>query len=205
MVEALEFAIARSQGHGEELSVDFLNWAANQHRRPGDGGFFSDMWRGFANHGICNETQMPYTNRFEISRVPDSTVITEAKARLELGLTHHWIKEWNVKTGLNDAQFLAIKQTLSRGWPVCGGFRWPKSPQWKSKTLQMCPPEDVFDGHSVLLVGYRDEAAEDGGGVLIFRNSNGSGTEGFMPYAYAQTYMNDALWIEPPVKMGAKD
>src|SRR5262245_52603211 len=32
MVGAMEFAIARSQGHGANLSVDFLNWAANQHR-----------------------------------------------------------------------------------------------------------------------------------------------------------------------------
>jgi len=60
----------------------------------------------------------------------------------------------------------------------------------------MCPPKAVFDGHSVLLVGYRDEPNQTGGGVLIFRNTNHGGRDGFMPYAYARAYMNDALWIE---------
>jgi hypothetical protein len=131
MVGALEFAVARSQGHGELLSVDFLNWAANQHRAPRDGAFFSDMWKGFADYGICDEEQMPYVNKFDSSRAPDPAAIARAKMRLESGLTTHWIKEWNVKTGLTDAQFLAIKQTLNQGWPVCGGFRWPKKPIWK--------------------------------------------------------------------------
>jgi hypothetical protein len=53
-------------------------------------------------------------------------VLTEAKTRLALGLRPHWIKEWNVKTGLTGAQFLAIKRTLDQGWPVCAGLRWPK-------------------------------------------------------------------------------
>lgn len=199
MVGALEFAIARSQGHGEAFSVDFLNWAANQHRATADGGFFSDMWKGFASHGICTEEQMPYAAKFDSSRAPDPAAVAAAKVPLEIGLTHHWIKEWNVKTGLTEAQLLGIKQTLNHGWPVCGGFRWPRNPRWEKGILQMCAPEDVFDGHSVLLVGYRDNPSDQGGGVLLFRNSNG-GTEGRMPYAYAQAYMNDALWIESPVK-----
>jgi C1A family cysteine protease len=203
MVGALEFAVARSQGHGETLSVDFLNWAANQHRSPRDGGFFSDMWEGFADHGICDEEQMPYANKFDSSRAPDPAAIARAKTRLESGLSRHWIKEWNVKTGLSDAQFLAIKQTLNQGWPVCGGFRWPKKPIWKDHTLQMCPPEAVFDGHSVLIAGYRDAPSGEGG-VLIIRNSN-DGTDGLMPYAYARAYMNDALCITAPIKSAASD
>src|SRR5690349_13316120 len=40
---ALEFAIARRQGHSPRLSVEFLNWAANRVRgQDQDGGFFSD-------------------------------------------------------------------------------------------------------------------------------------------------------------------
>lgn len=202
MVGALEFAIGRSQGHGEALSVDFLNWAANQHRRPADGGFFSDMWKGFADFGICTEDQMPYATKFDATRVPDPAATAAAKVRLETGLARHWIKEWDVKTGLSDEQFLAVKKTLNQGWPVCGGFRWPKNPHWKEHVLQMCAPEDVFDGHSVLMVGYRDDPAEGGGGAIIFRNSN-SGTDGSMPYNYARAYMNDALWIEGPIKPSA--
>ena len=111
-----------------------------------------------------------------------------------------WIKKWDVNTGLSEAELDAIKQTLATGWPVCGGFRWPKQDQWKNEVLQMCPPAEVFDGHSVLLVGYRDDAAQPGGGVFIFRNTNRGGADGNMPYAYAQAYMNDAVWIESKPK-----
>ncbi|HEY5481198.1 MAG TPA: hypothetical protein VIL39_06945, partial [Verrucomicrobiae bacterium] len=62
--------------------------------------------------------------------------------------------------------------------------------------LQMCPSNAVRDGHSVLLVGYRDDAAQPGGGVFIFRNTSRSGQDGWMPYAYAREYMNDAVWVD---------
>ncbi len=120
------------------------------------------------------------------------------KTRLALGLRHHWIKEWNVKTGLTQEQFLAIKRTLNQGWPVCAGLRWPKQPEWSDDVLQMCPAEAVYDGHSVLLVGYRDDPKQGGGGVFLFRNTGNGGRDGFMPYAYARTYMNDAVWIDSP-------
>ena len=32
--------------------------------------------------------------------------------------------------------------------------------------------------------------------VVLFRNSANGGRDGFMPYAYAQAYMNDAAWID---------
>lgn len=197
IASALEFAVARRQNRGERLSVEFLNWAANQTRRGNrDGGFFSDMWRGFAAHGICTEIQMPYQPEFDATKTPEAEVLGAAKARLALELQLHWIKRWNVKTGLNGEKFLALKRTLHRGWPVGGGLRWPQREVWKSDVLQMCPPEEVFDGHSVLLVGYRDDPEQAGGGVFIFRNTNRGGRDGFMPYAYAQAYMNDAVWIE---------
>jgi C1A family cysteine protease len=60
----------------------------------------------------------------------------------------------------------------------------------------MCPSNAVRDGHSVLLAGYRDDAAQPGGGVFIFRNTSREGRDGFMPYAYARLYMNDAVWVD---------
>ena len=206
MVGALEFATAKSQPHGERLSVEFLNWAANQRRRsPGDGGFFSDLWNGFAAYGICQEQHMPYRSEFDSTLTPDSEVLAAAKSRLELGLKLRWIKKWNVNTGLSDMEFRDIERTLSQGWPVCGGFRWPKQAQWKSDVLQMCSPEVVYDGHSVLLVGYRHDAKQAGGGVFIFRNTSRGGRDGFMPYDYARAYMNDAAWIESQRKAKSDD
>jgi C1A family cysteine protease len=204
MTVALEFANAAASQRGERLSVEYLNWAANQMRRnPRDGGFFSDMWNGFAKHGICSEEQMPYQTKFASENSPDAAATASAKARCALGLQLHWIKRWNVKTGLKEEEFNAIKNTLNQGWPVCGGFRWPNKELWKKDVLQMCPANAVYDGHSILLVGYQDDSAQAGGGAFIFRNTNRGGRDGYMPYEYAKAYMNDALWINPPDKPNA--
>jgi hypothetical protein len=118
------------------------------------------------------------------------------KTRLSLGLQLHWLKPWDVKTGLTPAAFAAIKQTLASGWPVCSGLRWPKQERWVEDVLQLCPVTDVYDGHSVLLVGYRDDRSQPGGGVFLFRNTSRAGKDGAMPYAYAQEFTNDAAWVD---------
>ncbi|HEX5221432.1 MAG TPA: C1 family peptidase [Verrucomicrobiae bacterium] len=203
---ALEFATANAQGRGERLSVEYLNWAANQTRRNArDGGFFSEMWNGFAAHGISSENEMPYQSKFSPTNAPGAEVQTNAAAKLSLKLQLHWIKAWNVKTGLSEVEFARIKRTLATGWPVCAGMRWPKREVWKNDQLQMCPPEDVFDGHSVLLVGYRDDETQPDQGVFIFRNTNRGGRDGYLPYEYARRYINDALWIEGTPKTANAD
>ena len=194
---ALEFAVAKRQGQTPRLSVEFLNWAANQAcGDKADGGFFSDLWKGFAAYGICTEAGMPYESEFDHGRQPNAAALADARTRLSLGLRLHWIKEWNVKTGLSAEQIASIKQTLVKGWPVCGGLRWPKQEQWVDNVLQMCPASAVRDGHSILLVGWRDEAVQPGGGVFLFHNSSRGGKAGAMPYAYAREYMNDAVWVD---------
>jgi hypothetical protein len=194
---ALEFAAARRQGHGTRFSVEFLNWAANQTcGDKEDGGFFSDLWKGYTNYGICVEQDLPYQPKFDGRQPPPPAALADAKTRLGLGLRFNWIKEWNVNTGLTDEHLAAIRRTLSQGWPVCGGFRWPRQAKWENDVLQMCPSNNVYDGHSILLVGYRSDATQPGGGVFIFRNTSGPGRDGLMPYAYAQAYMNDAAWID---------
>ena len=124
---ALEYAAAIKQGRAERFSVEFLNWGANKViGEYEDGGFFSDLWKAFDAYGICSEQTLPYRAEFDKALAPGPEVLAEAKTLKTLGLRHHWIKEWNVKTGLTDEHLVAIKRTLSQGWPVCGGFRWPK-------------------------------------------------------------------------------
>ncbi len=201
---ALEFAIANKQQQGTRLSVEFLNWAAHKAvNRTVDGGFFSELWKGYETNGICPEEDQPYQHQFDVHLQPEATTMEHAAKLRTLDLTLHWIKEWNPHNGLTDAQMNEIKVTLAKQWPVCGGFRWPKKAVWEAQTLQMCPPEEVFDGHSVLLVGYKDDAGQPGGGVFLIRNSGGDGSDGYMPYAYVQEYMNDAAWISKKEKMGA--
>jgi hypothetical protein len=202
VVGGIEYALAKQSGGGIPLSVEFLNWAKNQVLKEStDGGFFSDLWAGFERYGTCADLELPYRPTYASDPAPSDTALASAKNRLAHGLELHWIKRWDVKTGLTTNEFDLIKQRLALGWPVCGGFRWPKQERWKDEVLEMCGPEAVRDGHSVLLVGYRDEAAQPGGGVFIFRNSAHEGRDGFMPYAYAKLYMNDAVWIGTSGKM----
>lgn len=194
---ALEFAASKQENHGTRLSIEFLNWASNQ--RAGDrldGGFFSDLWSGFATYGICREETMPYQSVFEPDRLPPAAALADAKTRLSLDLQMHWIKPWDVTTGLTDAQFTEIKRTLHQQWPVCGGFRWPKSEHWENGVLGMATADAVRDGHSILLVGYQDDPAQPGGGLFLFRNTTREGQDGSMPYAYAREFMNDAIWVD---------
>jgi hypothetical protein len=193
---ALEYAIAAHQQRGERLSVEFLNWAAHMAvHRTQDGGFFSEIWKGYEAYGLCPEADLPYQAHFDPDLQPSEAVLQQARTRRIPGLALHWIKEWDVHTGLTGEQLERIKATLRAKWPVCGGLRWPKKPVWQQDVLQWCPPEAVFDGHSVLIVGYRDDAHQPGGGLFLIRNSGGDGSDGFLSYAYVQDYMNDAAWI----------
>jgi len=179
------------------LSVEFLNWAGHRAaNRTADGGFFSELWKGYETFGICAEDDLPYRSEYDLQLQPPDAVLERARVQRSPDLQMEWIKEWDPKTGVTEEQLASIKRTLSSGWPVCGGFRWPKQAQWKQDVLQLCPPEEVFDGHSVLLIGYRDDAAQPGGGVFLIRNSGGSGRDGWLPCDYVCIYMNDALWIE---------
>ncbi len=198
MTGAIEYALASRRQAGTVLSVEFLNWASNQATtNSADGGFFADLWAGFERYGICAETNLPYRSEYDPHLRPDKTALRTAKKAIAAQLHLKWIKPWNVATGLTEDQFQAIKRTLARGWPVCGGLRWPKQESWKQGVLQLVPPAEVFDGHSVLFVGFRDDPAQPGGGVLLIRNSGGGVQDGAMPYDYVRAYLNDAAWITP--------
>ncbi len=201
LTSAIEFALAPPDKPSGRLSVEYLNWAANQAvGRSVDGGFFSDIWKGYRTWGICREEDMPYTNTFDANRKPEEAIITTAKQQSGDRLRINWIKPWNVRTGLTEEQLTAIKQTLAKGWPVCAGLRWPKREEWQDGLLQMRPPEGVFDGHSILLTGYRTDAARPGGGVFTFYNTNHPDMECRMTWEYALAYMNDAAWIAPEAR-----
>jgi len=196
VTRAIEYALGKKQPRESRLSVEFLNWASNRGiRERRDGGFFSDLWKGFETYGICDEKHMPYAAEFDPKRRPSSAALTDARRYREAGLRLHWIKPWDPTRGLKDAQFAAVKETLRQGWPVCGGFLWPKKPQWADGILQMATRDNVRDGHSVLLVGFRDDPAQPGGGVLLIQNTSKGPRDGAMSYEYVRAYTNDAAWV----------
>jgi C1A family cysteine protease len=201
MTAAIEYAVATKRQHTVRLSVECLNWAANQADNTAiDGGTFVDLWRGFATHGICPEAEMPYAAEFDAARKPNEKAIAHAKAMHDLHLRLHWIKEWDSSQGASDAHLAEIKKTLERQWPVCAGFLWPKNERglWKKRVLQVCPRSEVMDGHTILIVGFRDDKTQPGGGVFLIRNSSGRRRDSMLSYEYLRAYMNDAVWIDFP-------
>jgi hypothetical protein len=197
MTGALEFALATHEGKATRLSVEYLNWAKNiAFIRTVDGGNFADLWAGFQESGICPDCDMPYRPNYDWKQGPSPEARADAKKLPRPDFRMHWIKTWDISTGVTDEQFQAIKQVLRNGWPVCGGFRWPSAPDWKDGVLQMAPADKVYDGHSVLLIGYIEDPKMPGGGAFILRNSNTDKDDGQMCFEYARAYLNDALWID---------
>lgn len=204
VTQAIEFALA-ADGEPTRLSPEFLNWASNDAVGQGaDGGFFSDLWKGFEKHGICGESDLPYRDHFDPALVPSAEARTHATAIRDRGFVMHWIKPWDVTTGLTDEHLAAMQTTLERGMPLCVGLRWPKRERWEGPVLQWAEPGDVFDGHSVLFVGVRRDAKDPKEGVFLVRNTNPAHAEFEMPFAYARAYANDVMWIEATREQHAK-
>jgi hypothetical protein len=105
---------------------------------------------------------------------------------------------------MTEDQVQQVKAQIRAGHPVAIGFLWPKNEGQYRKTVDgimtVPPREGVFDGHSVIITGYRDDPELPGGGYFVFRNSHGSGygDQGYgkMPYEYARKYANDGVSVE---------
>ena len=200
LVGLIEFERAHILGDTIPLSVEYLNWAADKMegvRR--DGSFFHFAIDGMSRYGICADDYMPYATRFTNKVEPSAAAKKEAKSR-KTG-KQVWIKAWDPKNGVTAEQLKQIQEQLDNNHPVAIGFRWPKKDVEKKYLdggeLVVVTEAEVFDGHSVLIVGYQTDAATPGGGYLIFKNSHGEsfGDKGYgrIPYAYAMLYANDAM------------
>jgi hypothetical protein len=197
VAESLEYALASKGNLDSRLSIEFLNWAANQAETPArDGANFADLWTGLETYGVCPEADMPYEMKLDPAKKPSEEAFAHAKAFSSKGLKLHWIKEWDGDKGVDEKQLAEIKRTLSRGYPVCGGFLWPKDHKVSTRMLKVVPRDQVMDGHSVFIVGYQDDATQPGGGILLYRNTAGRHRHGKMTYEYALTYMNDAIYVD---------
>lgn len=175
MTAALEYAVSTSRGEGTRLSEEFLNWACNQvigNKEADRGQFFSDLWKGFEEYGVCEEAEMPYGAKFDPSLSPTDEALAGAAEIRDLGLRLRWIRENDGKAGVTDGQLAEVKRILTQGIPVAAGSY-----------------------HSLLFVGFEDDASQPGGGRFLLRDS-GSGHEGEMSFAEAKTRLCDVFWIE---------
>jgi hypothetical protein len=185
------------------LSEEYLIWAAtNACRKDHDQAMFYEAVQGLNVLGICAADRMPYASKPDPNRKPSAAALADSES-LRQRWQVEWIKRWSVDRKVTESELLEIKRALVAGHPVACGLRWPNTLHG-SKLLDVPPPSQVFDGHSIALVGYEDDPAKKGGGAFQFRNSDGPdwGDNGYgeMSYAYVRTYANDALWLRcgPP-------
>jgi hypothetical protein len=199
----LEFEYAHTQKKAESLSVEYLNWASNKITGElVDGSYFSDALTALDKYGICSDELFPYyILNYNNKVAPSQTAIKEAKKRR--GANIYWIKEWDPTIGMTEAQTAQVKLQILNEHPVAIGFRWPKKEdryrRMENGIMVVPPKEGVYDGHSVIIVGFKDDPAVAGGGYFIFKNSYGTGfgEEGYgkMPYRYVSRYANDGVAI----------
>jgi hypothetical protein len=172
---AFEFALAKHRGEGEPLSVEYLNWACNQvigNKTEDRGQFFHHLLRAFRQHGVCAESDMRYRRRFDPEFSPSDDAKKHAKEIGNEAFDVHWIKRIRPEARLTDEQFLEIKQTLAKGFPVAAGA-----------------------SHSRLFVGYKNDETKPGGGIFFTKDS-GEGRFAEVTYEFAKKELNDAFWVE---------
>jgi hypothetical protein len=195
-----EFESGRHKSkHPDRLSEEFLIWAANKATgRDGDQAMFYEAVHGLEALGICQARLMRYSPTAHNRRGPSAEALENAR-ELAGRWRVHWVRRWNIARPLDGHELTGIKDALALGHPVACGLRWPN--KLEGDVLRAVPPPgDVFDGHSIVLVGYADNSRENGGGMFTFRNSSGPGWGekgyGQMSYAYVRAYANDALWLK---------
>jgi hypothetical protein len=173
---ALEFAFSRYTGKSVRLSVEYLNWAANQATgHATDGQFFHNCLAGFGKFGICYNADMPYATKFDAKLAPSEKAMANAhelRATADRIIRLHWIKRLKPKAPMTDAQLHEIRAVLAIGWPVAAGAR-----------------------HSRLLVGYHDDPQQPGGGVFLTKDS-GSGRYKRVTYEFVKGKVGDVFWVE---------
>jgi len=177
---ALEYELSRSLKKSRPLSVEYMNWAANQvtgNRIHDTGQFFHHLWKGLELHGVCADALMPYLKKFENPQ-PSDEARKDAEGAKVAGFVVHWIKAWSDKSGLTDAQMLEVKRAIAAGHPVAAGSH-----------------------HSTLLVGYDDDDKAEGGGRFHVADS-GPGKYVVRTYADVQAKTFDAFWVEIEEKPG---
>ncbi len=194
-----------------DLSEEDLNWAKNRANKTDfDGGFFTDIIRGYQQFGMVPISDMPYLPAFHPKHpdTPKQPVIAEGKEFARYPFT--FIKQWDNQKGMSAEELERTKSELRAGHPVATGIWWlanfetvtidhvPLLKEYpRSASSGSNPP--MFDGHSIDLVGFHEGKEFPGGGYFIFRNSFGPNFGhngyGFVSFKYIRDYSNDAIVI----------
>lgn len=196
MAHALQYALAMRRGTAIQLSPEFLNWAKNQVLdAKEDGGRFDQLWSGFLAYGACTYDRAPYREDYNPAWSPSDEALRQAREIRDEGLELTWIKQWDPTRGLERREFRMVMDALAHGTPVLLGARWPKALSSDEGEVRWVPCDEVFDGHSLVLIGYDIDRSAEGGGRFLALDSGPQGPLVRLSFRFVRSYANDAAWI----------
>ena len=152
------------------------------------GAYIRDGMKVLQKMGCAPEADWPY-DITKLIETPPTTATTDA--------THFKIIEYHRVTNLT-----VLKTALAENYPVVIGIKVYASFESDQVAQTGVVPlprlrEQFLGGHAVLAVGYKDDAQNNGQGVVICRNSWGEswGERGYfyLPYNYFPSYVTD-MW-----------
>lgn len=199
IVSALEYEIARRQGHADPLSEDYLIWATRKLQAdiPIDDGFhFEEVISALQSYGIPRHQTMPNTFGKKMEDIePTPAALSEAPALRSV--IPVWIRA-------DDPKLLErIVTRLNQQTPIVLGLRWPhwRALEHTALLSDQAPLEGA--GHAVTLIGYK--CPENGGPediVFMFRNSWGvrwgAGGCGYVTTGYLRQQIITAFYLTLP-------
>lgn len=183
------------------LSEEYLNRAANlAAKNESDGDFFHNIDLGYQTYGVVTERDLPYQAAYDPAAGLSAALL--AKGQAVPRLTPDWIKKWDHETGASERQLEAVQHALGSGRPVAVGMWWPVEAAFSTHLVGGVPllrdvkKSMLFDGHSVVLVGFLKNSEFPGGGYFTFRNSWGAGWDdgyGYASFDYIRKHANDLV------------
>lgn len=198
-----EFMAAKASGAKSlDFSEEYLNFVGDiAAQGKSDGGFYSDLNDGYQAWGNAPESGLPYLPVYNPNLLVPGTLAAAGAKQVKLNA--EFIKNWDASRGANEAELAKTLSTLDEGIPVAVGLLWPLKEKFKTEEIggvelmSVLPKSDVFDGHSVVIVGSKKGKDYPGGGFFVFRNSWGTNFGdkgyGYMSFEYVKQFANDLM------------
>ena len=167
---------------GDDLSEQFLFWAAKEYEDPNDarGLLPASAFKALQERGVCLEEHWPY-NPNPLYRQPPMDENVPQGPPPQPALDNAPRRRILSYQTLNPRDIDAIREEIYRGHPVLIGMPYHRywAQGWQGRMLgRIRPPmtggEELTGGHAMCALGFRADPEAPGGGYFVVRNSWGT-------------------------------